>query len=71
MKVRLIPSTDALVEEVLAAVSPGLRTEPQFAAKLRQCLDIIQNELGYEVGMDVQVHGEMEKALKALRPKSN
>lgn len=60
------PATEDLVEQILGKVSPGLRTEPGFEAKLRQCLDILKDDLGYQISIEVEVHGDMAKALESL-----
>lgn len=59
------PATDELVVHVLTKLSPGLRTEPGFAAKLHTAIDALK-ELGYEITTGVEVHGDMAKALESL-----
>lgn len=60
------PTTEDLVTQVLEKLSPGLRTEPDFAAKVHTVIGTLKNELGYDIVTEVEVHGDMAKALESL-----
>lgn len=66
IKARYSPDYDDLVGQILEQVSPGLRTELGFELKLYQCLRILREDLGYEISIEVEVHGDMEKAFRSL-----
>lgn len=66
LKARYSPATEDLAAQILQNVSPGLQTEPGFKAKLRQCLSVLRDEMGYEVSIEVEVHGAMEEAFRSL-----
>lgn len=67
IKARYSPGYDDLVGQILEQVSPGLRTEPGFELKLYQCLRILREDLGYEISIEVEVHGAIEAAFESLK----
>lgn len=60
------PATEDLVAQVLEKLSPGLRTEPDFAAKVHTVIGTLKHELGYSITIEVEVHGDTAKALESL-----
>jgi hypothetical protein len=66
IKAHYSPATEDLVEQILAKLSPGLRTEPDFAAKVHTVVGTLKHELGYDISIEVEVHGDMAKALESL-----
>jgi hypothetical protein len=60
------PATEDLVEQVLAKISPELAAEPDFAAKVHTVIGTLKHELGYEITIEVEVHGDMAKALESV-----
>lgn len=66
IRARYSPGYDDLVGQILEYASAGLRTDPGFERKLNQCLRILREDLGYEISVEVEVHGAIEDAFRSL-----
>lgn len=69
IKARYSPATEDLVKQVLEVVPLQIHAEndnADFVAIATYIINRLREDLGYEISVEVQVHGDMAKALESL-----
>lgn len=66
IKARYGLADEDLVDQVMEKISPVARENPDCRHMVSQVIMCLRHGLGYDISIEVEVHGDMAKALESL-----